>query len=561
MNRYSRLFGLSLVLVLLLALVGGVGAQDEPVVIFTSVDMVGGDIPTLDPSQAETSASIAVMNFLFPGLSYQDELTSEFGAGAAESWEVSEDGLTYTFTIQEDLPWVQYNPDTGEVEQVLDENGEPRVVTAQDFAYGIERSLNPETASPYSYIIVPFLNGAADFNSGEVDASALGVEVIDDRTIAISGPEAASFTISIYGLWITFAQPSWAIEEAGDLWTEPEFINTYGPFALKEWNHDEDLTLITNPFWPGTEVLPVPQVDEVVFRFLDPQTQLAEYEAGTLDAIEPPLEELDRIRADATLSQELSIATNPCTYYLGFDNTEYPMDNANLRRALSQAIDRESIVTNVTKGGQIPAQWFARPGLNAALTLESHPDVGIFFDVEAAQADLAVALEELGLASVDELPQITLSYNDSSGHAAIMQAIQQMWSDTLGIQVQLAALEPSTYFSNVSEDAPMIYRSGWCQDYSDASNFLFDVFFSESSQNDPGFNNARYDELVLEARALSDVETRRELYAEAEEILVDEVAAIAPIYWYTSVQMTRPNVERTFAITGTENYTRWNVTR
>jgi oligopeptide transport system substrate-binding protein len=271
-----------------------------------------------------------------------------------------------------------------------------------------------------------------------------------------------------------------------------------------------------------------------------------------------PVEEIVRVQNDPTLSQEYVTGANPCTYYLGFDNTEAPTDNVHLRRALSFAIDRQSIVDNVTRGGQTPAQWFAFPGLNASPTLETHPDLGVVFNPELAQEELALALADLGLASAADL-QLTATYNDSSGHAAILQAIQQMWSDTLGLQVELTAADPTTYFGSLSEEYPQIARAGWCQDYSDANNFLYDVFFSESSQNDPGFANEEYDALVTQARTETDPEVRRDLYAQAEEIFVVEQAAIAPIYWYSTNQLIRAGIEYAPSVTGNEAYYLWSL--
>jgi oligopeptide transport system substrate-binding protein len=197
--------------------------------------------------------------------------------------------------------------------------------------------------------------------------------------------------------------------------------------------------------------------------------------------------------------------------------------------------------------------------LSAAPTLETNPDLGVKFDPELAQQELTLALADLGLASADEL-QLTATYNDSSGHAAIMQAIQQMWSDTLGLQVQLSAADPTTYFGSLSEEYPQIARAGWCQDYSDANNFLYDVFYSQSSQNDPGFSNAEYDALIEQARTETDIDVRRDLYAQAEEIFVVDEAGIAPIYWYATNYLVRPGVERSPSMTGNEAYYNWSVT-
>ena len=561
-SKLARFLGVALSLAIVLTLaVGATYAQDEAKVLHTAIGQVAGDLNTIDPAVSEVASEHQITTLLWPGLTVQDEVTAEVVPGIASGWDISEDGATYTYHIRPDISWVRYNAESGAVEQVLDEDGNPRIVTAHDIVYGWQRTLAPETASPYAYVLQVVVVNGAEVTAGEATPEELGIVAVDDFTVEITMPEALAYAPGIHGLWMATAQPAWAIDEGGDLWTEPEYIATYGAFALKEWAHDESITLIKNPFWVATETIEQPILDEVVFHFLDPQAAFAEFEAGTLDASDVPLEELERVKADPELSAMYSNGARMCTYYLGFDNTEAPMDNANLRRALSYAIDRVSLVENVTRGGQIPAQWFSRPGLGAAPTPEEYPDLGISYDPAAAQESLAAALSDLGLASVEELPPLSLAYGDGAGHAAIVQAIQQMWTDTLGITVQLTAMDPTTYFATVSEDAPIIYRSGWCQDYPDANNFLYDVLYSQSSQNDPGYNNPEFDALLEQARVSTDQEERLELYAQAEEILVVQDAGVAPIYWYTTNQVTRPYVERTYSIVGDEAYEVWDINR
>jgi oligopeptide transport system substrate-binding protein len=582
MQKAIRMLGITVAISLLAFVLGMVSAQDNAKVLVTGISMVGGDLETIDPGRSETSSSIEVVNQLFVGLTAQNVATGGSVLGLAESYDVSEDGKTFTFKMRQDVPWVRYNADSGAVEELKDDAGNVRFVNAQDVYNGMVRALDPVTASPYAYVLAKYVVNGVEFNTVPaepdpeatvdpeatempaapmVTADQLGIKVVDDFTLEVSSPDPVSFAPSIYGLWVSRPVPSWLIEEYGDSWTEPENIATNGPFALKEWAHEQSLTIIKNPFWPGTDDIPQAKLDEVTFRFLDPTAAFAEYQSGTMDAITIPVEEIERVKADSTLSTEYVTGTTPCTYYIGFDNTEDPMTNANLRRALSLAVDRQSIVDNVTKGGQIPAQWFSRPGLAAAPTMDNSPDLGIKYDPEAAKAALALALKDLGLNDVSELPPLTLTYNGAAGHQAIMQAVQQMWVETLGIQVELATLEPTTYFSSISEDAPMMYRAGWCQDYSDANNFLYDVFYSKSSQNDPGFSDPDYDKLVTEARTEPDESKRLALYQQAEDILVNQKAAIIPIYWYTTNQLIKPYVEYVASITGNEAYNLWDVTR
>jgi len=561
-TKAARFVLLALLIAAAFAVVGGVAAQSSsPKVLTTGLNQVGADPETLDPNLAQDSESLSIIQEMFVGLAIQDPTTANLVPGIASSWDVSADGKTFTFHLMQNIPWVHYNADSGQVEEVKDDSGNVRYVTAQDIVYSWQRVLAPATAAPYAYVPAEFVVGGADVNAGKADASTLAIKAVDQWTFQVTAPDAVSFAPNIFGMWPTDPVPQWAIEQCGDQWTEPNCMESYGPFVLKDWTHDSSVTLVKNPFWPGLQSIPQPKLDEIDFELLDPDTQFANFVAGTLNASSVPTDQIDHIKSDATLSSEYSTGTDPCTYYLGFNTKSPVVSDVHLRRALSYAVDRQSIVDNVTKGGQIPAQWFARPGLTAAPTLESNPTLGISYDPNMAKSELALALQDLGVSSVDQLPPITLAYNDSAGHAAIMAAIQQMWTQTLGITVQLSARESTTYFSSLlNGGAPQIFRSGWCQDYPDADDFDRVVFRSDSTENDPQFNSPQFDQLVDQARTETDTSKRQALYAQAEEILVHDQAAIIPIYWYVETQLTGKNVDRTHSVTGQEEYAQWDLT-
>jgi oligopeptide transport system substrate-binding protein len=292
---------------------------------------------------------------------------------------------------------------------------------------------------------------------------------------------------------------------------------------------------------------------------------MSEYEAGNLDvASAVPLADMDRIKADPTLSKELSINPSMCTYYYGF-NTKAPIvDDARVRRALSMAIDRQALIDNVTKGNQIPAQWFARPGIAGAPTLEKYPDLGIKSDPVKAKEELDSYLKEKGL-TADKL-DLTLMFNTSSGHQKIAEAIQQMWKTNLGIDVKVVNQEWKVYLVTTKDPkaTPQIFRMGWCLDYPDANNWDKDVVAFGGSQNPReggGLNwkNDAYEKLVADAAKELDPAKRTEMYAQAEDILVNTDAAMAPIYWYTNLNMTRPYVTRTYSSSGHETYEKWDI--
>lgn len=539
----------------------------EETLFYAGSNIGVGDVPTLDPSLAEDTTSIQFGNELFVGLTRLNEETGAVEPGMATEWTVSDDGLVYTFNLRDDVPWVRFNNATGEVEQVMDEEGNPRMVNAHDFVYGVRRTLNPETGGSYGYVNW-YIENAQAVNGGSEMAEEdplygqleeIGVEAVDDFTVQYTLSEPAAFFPSIASMWINWAQPQWLIEEMGDRWIEGGVIHTFGPYALRDWTHDVSITLIANPFWPGSESVPQPSIKYIHAQMLDESPKFANYESGLADVSVVPLPELDRVKADPTLSQELNIAGTRCTYYYGFNVTKPPFDDPNVRKAFSWALDRTLLVENVTKGGQEPARWFTRPGLTAAPDPALGDDFGAPVMAEVPMAQEFLAASSYG--SAEELPEINLMVNQVEGHIQIAEAIQQMWEENLGVTINIVVQEWQVFLETMEQDPPQIWRLGWCDDYPDASNFARDVFRSDSGNNHTQWVNEEYDRIVDEAAAETDPEIRHDLYVQAEKILVEEDAAIIPIYWYTRVEVTKPYVTRTFGAGGQEAFEKWSLAK
>jgi oligopeptide transport system substrate-binding protein len=536
-----------------------------------------GDIPTLDPGLGEDTHSIQWVNMTNVGLTYLNEENTQIKPGIAEKWDISQDGKVYTFTLRTDVPWVKWDNSKGTVTKVQgcpdkDNKTTDRIVTANDFEYGILRALDPKTASPYAYVLSFVVKGADAYNSGKVtDTKTVGVKAIDPKTLRVEFLEPAAYNANIIGLWTAHAVPKWLIEgddctdARGERWTETGFFQGYGPYTLKEWVHDSNAVFVKNPFWPGSPDIPAAKIDELHDTFLDNAAAFSEYEAGNVDVTSPPLSEMDRIKSDPVLSKELHIAPQLCTYYYGFNTKAPVVDDVRVRRALSMAIDRQSLIDNVTKGNQEPAQWFCRPGLTGCPTIKDFPDLGVKFDVAKAKASLDEYLKEKGT-TADKL-DLTLMYNTSEGHKKIAEAIQQMWKQNLGVDVKVVNQEWKVYLNTTKDpkNTPQIWRLGWCQDYPDANNFDKETTGFGGNANPKeggGFNwkNDKFEALITKAAAEQDSATRVKDYADAEQIIAWDDAIMAPIYWYTSVEMTKPNVQRTFSNTGHQEFNKWDMT-
>lgn len=512
----------------------------------------------IDPALGTWQSEIQLINMFFTGLTTLHPETVETQPGLAESWDISDDGLTYTFHLMQGVPWVRYDAAAGEVIQSTDESGAVRVVTAHDLVYGINRTLDPDTGSPYAPTLARWVvNGTEKLAGEEVE---LGVKALDDYTLEITTPRPAGFLAMIYGMWMARPHPQWAVEAYGDAWTDPGNMETYGPYTLKEWEHDVTISMIKNPFWPGTEYVPQAIIDEFTFTYLEDPAMLAAFEAGELDWIpNVPLPDIDRLRV--AYPDEFRITADVATYYYGFNVELPPTDNVHLRRALSMAIDRQ-VICQIANGGQVPAGFFTRPDVAPGLKQEDYPDKAIWSDPEAAKAEFALYLEETGL-TVDTMPPITLMHNTSQAHATIAQAIQQMWKDTLGIEVQITSQDSNVFNETLRHDAPNVYRKGWGYDYPDASSFIGDVFRSKGpdSNNNTNWGPEEFWALLDEAATEMDPAVRRDLYAEAEYMLVNEAAAIAPIYYYTTQQLTQTYVTRGYAVDRLERFNTWDINR
>jgi oligopeptide transport system substrate-binding protein len=506
--------------------------------------------PTLDPALSTDTTSVQCVELLFLGLTDFDDQTLEVIPELATEWSASADGLTWTFKMRKDVQWVQYDPATKKVTK-------QRPVTAHDVVYGVKRTINPETASDYAYVDYIVKNAQA-VNTGEsTDLDSIGVRAVDDYTVEFTLEQPAGYFPGIAGMWVNRPQPQEAIEAGGDKWTEPGTIWSNGSYMLSVWEHENRMVMVKNPQHFDAKDVSIEQINWVMVT--EDSTAFAMYENGELDVSNPPLDDMDRVKADATLSQELYIAPDLCTYYYGYNVTKPPFDNVKVRQAFSYAVDRQKLIDTVIKGEQRPAKSFACPGIFGGVA-DNDDFEGITFDPAKAKQLLA----EAGYPDGQGLPEVTLMFNTHEAHQKIAEFIQQSWKDNLGVEVKLANQEWAVYLDTLTEDSPQVWRLGWCADYPDENNWVLEVFHPTKGANNPKWDpesaSAKaFVEAVEKAAASPDPEEREQLYFEAEKILTVDEAIIIPIYYYTRVVCTKPYVERTYAPLGGEHIDKWTV--
>lgn len=531
--------------------------------------------PQGDPSLATDTTSVDLIGNTFISLTELDPITGEVIPYLATEWEsgVDADGNeTWTFTLRDDVQWVKYDPNSGEVVEDLDDEGNPRFIKPSDVEYGVKRTIDPDTASDYSYVLYIIKNAqAVNEGSEELTLDDVGVACDDEAgTCVFTLENPAPYFPSIASMWITMPVPQWAIDLHGPKWIEPGLVVSSGPYVIEKWIHGGELDLVKNPFWIKADEVQIERVEGEMI--VEASTAFALYENNELDTTAVPLPEIDRVKADPTLSAEFYNAPTPCTYYYGFTNTKPPFDDVRVRQAFSQAIDRQTLIDNVIKGGQLPATSFAPPGIFGA---PEPGTVGLGFDAAAAQASLQAYLDENGM-TIDDFNamDVTLMHNTSEGHARIAAAIQQMWNDTLGVDVRVENQEWAVYLDTIQnttpiQEMPHVWRLGWCADYADENNWVHEVFNSDAGANrlrrncdDANCTSttvSEFDELTYAAQVEQDPTTRAELYAEAERILAEDETAYAPIYHYTDVAVTKPWLTRNYPGVGWNEFYNWTI--
>ena len=477
----------------------------------------GSEVQTLDPHKAEGVPASNILRDLYEGLTIEDP-DGKVIPGAAESWEISDDGTVYTFHMRKNGKW---------------SNGDP--VTAHDFVFGLRRSVDPATGSQYSQILAPILNTEAII-AGTKPVDSLGVAAVDDQTLQITLKAATPYLLGLLNHSTTYPVHQGNIKKHGGQFSRPGKLVGNGAYNLKEWVVQSHIVLERNPlYWDNDKTI----IEKVSFLPIeDASTELKRYRAGELDITGTiPLGQLNWVKKN--LPGELHISPTLGTYYYGFNLTQAPFkDNLKLRQALSMAVDRDILTEKITKAGEIPAFGWVPPGVNDYTSQQlDYANLSKAERIKKAKQ----LYKEAGYSKGSPLV-LEIRYNTSEGHKKVAIAISAMWKMNLGIKTKLINEEWKVFLENRKQKKlTQAFRGGWIGDYNDAFTFA-ELMQSDHGINDSGYNNPDYDKLLEQAATESDMEKRRGIMEEAERMLLKD-HAIMPLYFYVTKHLIKPYVE------------------
>ena len=485
----------------------------------------GPDPRTLDPAKASGTWEDRPISDMIEGLMTIDTHAQPI-LGQAASYDVSDDGLVYTFHLRDDIFWSDGTP-----------------VTAKDFVTGMQRLASPATASEYAYLM-SFIKGLPEVNSGEnTDLDSIGVKALDDKTVEYTLSTPTPYFLGALTHYTGFPVPSHKVAEFGEDWSKPGNIVGNGPYVVTEWVPGSYLKSVKNDkYYDAANV----KIDEVMYYILeDIPAALNRYRAGEFDILSDfPSDQYEMLQAN--YPGEAHVAPFLGVYYYNMNQSEGSLlADMDIRKALSMSVNREVIGPDVLGTGELPAYGWVPPGVASYEGEQYMPDwAALPYDEKVAQAK--AIMESKGYNAANPLT-IRLRYNINDAHQRIAVAISSMW-EQIGVRTELISAEGGPHYDALEAGDFEMGRAGWIMDYDDASNML-DLLKCGTKQGDGiqwGNNygrycNPKYDDLLKQASTETDLVKRAGYMHEAEKLAMDEFANM-PIYYYVSNWVVSPKV-------------------
>ncbi len=529
----KRLFKSALCSALALTLLVGCSSTDSGSTDGAAEVVVnlGSEPSSMNTVLATGSIDGNVMRHIMVGLVSLDE-NDEPIPGVAKDWDISEDKLTYTFNLRDDMTWT---------------NGEP--VTANDFVYAMDTLFTPAYGAKYAGTWAPLIQGAEDVLNSTTDeelATALenvGYKAIDDYTleIKITGPH--DYFLGVLAFMNFYPLNEKAVADAGasdpldfaKYATEADNIVTNGPFIMESWSHESEIVLVKDENYYAADDI---KLDKITMKMItDTNTALNEYNAGSMDLIGLTADQKQQLEADGV---ETLAYDDGSTWYLEYNVNNPGLNNKKVRQALTIGADAATLVEQIIKNDSSIATSYTPAAIQNG---EFQAAVGELLDTsrdfEAAKALLEEGLAEEGIAVEDF--ELTILGDEGDSAKRYYEFIQASLQDNLGITVSIEQVTYQTRLDRMSkQDFDLVY-AGWGPDYNDAMTFM-DLWVTTSGNNHAGWSNAEYDQLIADARAESNADARTALLIEAEELLAEE-SPIGTLYWRQRDYVTSDRLE------------------
>lgn len=470
----------------------------------------GDDPLTLDPALVTDVTSATYVVELFGGLVTLDK-DLKIVPDIAREWQVSDDGLKYTFKLRDDVVF----------------SGSGRRVSAEDFKWSIERAANPDTDSPTADTYLGDIVGAKDMIRGRTK-DIPGIKVIDSSTLEITIDAPKPYFLAKLTYPTAFVLDKDQIEKDKRNWTRRP--NGTGPFKLQEWKIGERVVLVPNERYHGT---PKPSLKRITFN-LAGGSSLTQYENEEIDLAGVGVNDIERIRDKGEkLNKQFVEKPDLSTSYLAFNTKQPPFDDPKVRQAFGMAIDKQRIVEVVLKNIVPAANGILPPGMP-----------GYSKDVQGLGFDPAKAKQLLQESKYQgKLPRVVLTLSGQGQNVGpTIEATLEMWKQNLGVEVEVEQVETATFFQDVRRGKYQMWELGWSADYPDPENFLDIHFYSESRQNETKYANPEVDKLILQARVERDATKRMQLYNQIEKLVLQDAPWI-PLFYGNSPLLIKPYVK------------------
>lgn len=494
-------------LLIISLLITGCGSQEPNYNPDSTISMTLSNEPaTLDPAMTYGLTESSVELALFEGLTRLDESNTPQPA-LAESWDISTDGLTYTFHLRRDIKWSDGTP-----------------ITAQDFVYSWLRALKPETGCGNAYMFFNIQKAEA-YNSEEAQAEEVGIKALDDYTLSVTLAAPAPYFLDLTAFHAFYPVPKHVVENAPDTWASNyKTIIGCGPYKIIKWAHASEIVLEQNENYWNKDVVKSQWIKMPISE--SKSTRLTMLESNLTDIIlDPPPADEERLEKMGLYKVAPLLGTS---YYV-FNVTKPPFDNVKVRKAFAAAVTRQELIDKVIKNGKQAATTFVPPGINAN-GKDFAQETGSLINENPQLA------KEMLAASGYKGEAVTILYNTNEMNKAISEALQAMWKEHLGVEAELTNQETKVFYATRENGQYQIAIANWIADFADPVNFL-DVFSDKT--NDAQYHNPVYDHLLKQAHKEADPAKRLQLLHQAEKILFDD-CVIIPVYYTNQVMVVNP---------------------